>query len=355
MYNLTKRKGRKVQISYDGGKTWKSTGFDTKEQAFLWLSGKHDRKLKEYAKDFFMRTDDRSYTFRKNERGKAVIDITRIQNQRNLDHYILKRFGEYNISEIKAREIDRWLITLKSFRTGKVLSSSTKNAVLSIFSQVLDMAVFDEIVETNEARKVENIAARNSKKKGLISQSELEKIFPENDVELVELYGTRRNALFFLILKDTGFRPGEILALRHEDIGDDGSVYTEFIFDCHTKTIQHRIKTSNSGMKYKVGFLSERAMRFLGAGNGYIFDYTRFTQQKSNRLFKEVVLKVLGRNDLTQYCLRHAFMTNLISKYPRELIMELMGHRQWEACYDDRTPEQVIDNLRMALNRYQVQ
>ena len=86
----------------------------------------------------------------------------------------------------------------------------------------------------------------------------------------------------------------------------------------------------------------------------YIFidNRDKFDIYNINREFKNAVYNVLRRTDLTQYCLRHAFMTNLIGKYPKELIMELMGHTTWEACYDDSDEELRLDNIRKGLEKY---
>ena len=267
---------------------------------------------------------------------------------------VLPRFGDYKLKDIKAREIEAWFISLDSVKMDNHnLSNGTKNCILSTLREVLDDAVKEGLVESNEARKVKSMPKR-TKRKGSLSKQDLDKLFPNDNDELERIYGSRQMAMFFLIFLDTGFRPCEILALRYEQIRPDRTVYTEYMYEQETKKVVHRLKTSSYGKKYKVGVLSERTVNYIGAGQGNIFDLNSMNQIKTYRMFKRVVRNVLGIENVTQYALRHAFMTNLKYKYPKELIMELMGHTQWEECYDDSTPEMIMDNIRKALIRNQV-
>ena len=345
-YRLTKRKGRKVQVSYDNGETWISTGCDTISEAHKYVMGNTSMSLRDYADRFYDRTDKQSYLFTIKARNISLVPSTLYTKRILLSEYILKEFGNWRISDIKAIDIRRWLLPLCSVRNGKPLGASMKNMVLWVFSEVLDYAVEDGVVDSNEAKKVKRIR-KTKTRKGVISADELKIIFPDDDRKLRRIWGD--SALFFLIMRDTGFRPSEVLGLRREDIIGN-YVYTAKMYDEFTKTVEDRIKTTNSGKDYKVGVLSAQTLRFVPEGQ--LFDITDTNRHKMNNIFKSVCLDYLGRDDLTQYCLRHAFMTNLISKYPRELIMELMGHTKWESCYDDRTPEMIIENLNNALTKY---
>jgi len=352
-YKLTKRKGRNVAVSYliDGAWThWKSTGYKTKAEVEQKLRGEICPTFEEYAKDFYTRNDTGSYNYRKKVRKKSVVEDTLYQKRTILDRYLIPKFGEERLDLIKSSEIERWFVKVKGVRFGERLSGSRSNVILSVLREILQYAVMDGIIQTNEAKKVECMNSEPVKRKPMTSE-ELKKMFPDDDNELINIYG-KGFATYFLIFLDTGFRPCEITALRHEDIHGD-SVYTERMYDTYTKEIKHRIKTARTGKKYKVGTLSEMTLRFIGEGEGLIFDIKKVNTKSAWRKFKAVALEMTGRDDVTQYQLRSAFMTNRIDRYPRELIMELMGHTKWEACYDARTPEMIIENLRTALSRCQ--
>ena len=355
-YRLAQRKGRCVQVSYDDGKTWVSTGCRTKTEARYKLGFGSLITLNEYSKDFFIRNDEDSYRYRQCARGKRIDNSYMRTKQYRLENLILPQFGKMKVIDIKARDIEGWFMRLKQ-PDGTQYSNQTKNDVITIFRQVLDNAMLDGVVETNEAKKV-RCYARRTREMGSMSKKELDLLLPEDDDKLIGNFkGNIYLACYFSIFRDTGFRPCEILALRRADIREDLTVYTEWIYDFHNKELAHRIKTSGHGKDYKVGKLSEQSKRLIDrtADTKYIFmdNLDKFDINNLNREFKNAVYKVLRRTDLTQYCMRHAFMTNLIGKYPKELIMELMGHTQWESCYDDRTPEMLLDNLRTALKNYQ--
>lgn len=353
MYKLTQREGRMVQVSYDNGKTWKSTGCRTKAEAERKILKGNVPYLKDYAKDFFQRKDSKSYRRYRQARNMSATENVYRAKQTYLDKYILKRFGNYRLDELNPLEIEEWFLSVKSIKYDNELSPIAKNLLLVAFRQVLDRAVVEGIISNNPARAVKPIA-NNQKKKKPISKEELEIIFPEDDDKLIEIWG-RPYHIYFMIFRDTGFRPSEILALRYSDINEDGSVYTTRSYDHIQKKINDKIKTTNRGKSYKAGFLSKRTINLIGTGSGQIFNVKKIDQSSTGRVFKNVISKYLHRTDISQYILRHAFMTQLIGKYPKELIMELMGHTMWESCYDDRTPDMIIDGLRTALNRYQVQ
>lgn len=354
-YRLTKRAGRNVAVSYfEDGKwsPWKTTGCSSLLEAEEKIKEENILTFRDYAEGFYNRDDQKSWSRRRRIRNKSVTEGTRWQKQEILDKYLIPVFGDLRLVDIKATMIEEWFTTLRGVKSGKELSPIRCNAILTTHREVLKFAVADGHVPCNEAYKIDGMAQR-TKEKAPISHEEILKLFPDDDDKLIEMWG-KDYALYFLIFIDTGFRPCEILALRYEDIRKD-AVYTERIYDPYTEQIQHRIKTSKKGKKYKIGTLSERTLALLGKGTGQIFDTSVMSTRKAWRLFKDKAMMLLGRDDVTQYQLRHCFMTDLMPVYPKELIMELMGHTRWHKCYDDRTPEKIIENLRMALSRYQAQ
>ena len=355
-YRLTQRKGRCVQVSYDDGKTWKSTGCYTKSEARRKLGAGSLDTLGEYAENFFTRTDDDSYRFRTECRGNRLDEHTLKTMQYRLDNIILPVFGKMVVSDITAKDIEYWYTKLKNPKK-QSYSNSAKNSILNVFRKVLDSAVLDGVVVTNVARNIKPFAQRYPKRPAM-SVYELELLIPQDDDQLLKNFAYNPYVTaFYCIFKDTGFRPCEIIALKRTDIRDDGYVYTEYMYDFYTKTIEHRIKTANYGQNYKVGKLSEQTMRILNLiGKAqYIFydNRDKFCCGRIDRYFKRATKKVLGREDLSPYCMRHTFMTNIVNKYPKELTMELMGHTTWEDCYDNRSPELKLDKIRKALSHYQ--
>lgn len=354
-YRITKRKGRNVEVSYrlDGEWTpWKSTGCRTKEEAHMMIRAMKTQTFRDYAKGFYDRTDTESYLYRKGIRNKSVTEGSLEAKKIVLNSYLLPQFGDMKLTDITAKIIEKWITNVDKVRGKGKPCGGRCNGILSVLKEILQFALSDGFIDSNEAMKVDGMADI-PKERLPISRYEVLKLFPEDDSKLISIWG-EDYAKYFLIFLDTGFRPCEILALRYEDI-NNGTVYTEYMFDSHTKKIVHRIKTSKKGKKYKVGTLSERTINLIGKGKGYIFDTAKTTRIGAYHRFIRISKKIIKRTDVTQYQLRHTFMTELKAIYPKDIIMELMGHTKWEKCYDDSTPEQIIQQLRMALNRYQAQ
>lgn len=354
MYKLRKRTGRKVEISYDNG-PWKSTGCDTVQEAEDKLGLGGLEIFGNYARDFYTRRDENSIWYMKNQRGRTAERHTLQTKQKRLETAVMPYFGKKKLVDIKARDIDRWFIRELKQENGLPYAPQTKNDILTVLREILDQAMLDGLVQSNEARKVKTFA-KVIKDKGTLSDKEIDILFPEDDEKLIETFGSVVMACYFRIFLDTGFRPCEIMALRFSDIREDGSVYTEYMFDQHENKVMHKIKTSKTGKRYRVGTLSPQSLRLVSRLQGqYIIldNMPMDTHHYINRTFKRVVKEKLGRTDLTQYRMRHAFASRSSVKYPKEVVMELMGHTTWEATYDLRTPDQIMDTVRTELSRYQ--
>lgn len=362
-YKLIHRKGRNIQIVYDGGKPI-STGCKTDAEVQAWLMKQEesleDVKFGDYAREFYTRTDPNSVQYEDKIRGREYEESYYTDRQRRLELYAIPFFKEIKVKDITPKMIDRWFIGIR-IRDNRLPSSGYRNLLLSNLSIVLDRAVYDEIIDTNPARQVRTMKYKPAKKSEPLTEHELDILFPNDLDSAVKVWGSTRKALFNYIFIDTGFRPSEILGLQWSDVNlESGAVYTDKQVDRNGKKIVHRIKTTNKGKKYKVGVLSQTTISFLKSiesrdSTDYIFwnkEKRLHSRTTSNYTFRKVVKDTLGRTDISQYKLRHAFMTRLIGKVPKELILELMGHTKWEACYDDRTKDQIISQLFTQLKAY---
>lgn len=362
-YKLIHRKGRNIQIVWDGGKPV-STGCKTDAEVQAWLM-KQEKSLKEvtfgdYAREFYTRTDQNSVQYEDKIRGREYEDSYYADRQKRLELYALPFFKEIKVKDITPKMVDKWFLGLKTV-SRRIPSSGYRNLILSNFSMVMDRAVYDEIIENNPVRQVRKMKYKPIRIAKPLTESELEILFPKDIDSAVKVWGSIKKAIFYYVFIDTGFRPSEIMGLQWGDIDlENGAVYTDKQVDRNGKKIIHKIKTTNSGKKYKVGVLSQTTISFLKSiesrgSTEYIFwnqENGLHSKTTSNYTFRKVVKETLGRTDISQYKLRHAFMTRLIGKVPKEIIIELMGHTQWEACYDDRTKEQVIDQLTRKLMAY---
>lgn len=198
-----------------------------------------------------------------------------------------------------------------------------------------------------------------SKQRKLFTEEEYRLMFPLDLNELESIWGTLDYGVLFLILAETGFRPSEACGLSVDSVFlKEKGIITYQSVDMKSRKIVNRIKTTDSGMDYKVAILSDDVCSLIGE---YISkrDGLMFHKQNGDLIncsdLEYVLKKTLSKLNLpidrTPYCFRHTFMTNMAARYPREAVMELMGHTTWESVYDHRTPQTIIEQARRMINK----
>ena len=104
-----------------------------------------------------------------------------------MENYILPKFGKRNLSSLNRVEIENWLVALKSKNTGEALSDQTKNHILYAFRTILREAGREGIIPFNCLSTVEGLAVQ-PKTRDVISQEELQKLFPSDLEALTKIW-----------------------------------------------------------------------------------------------------------------------------------------------------------------------
>ncbi|WP_233066328.1 site-specific integrase, partial [Sphaerochaeta sp. S2] len=259
--------------------------------------------------------------------------------------------------------IDEWFVTMRRAASGKKMASNSKNKVLMCLSYILKEAVNVGLIDSNPCEKVDKIAEESNPRQPF-TEEEMAILFPENDKEAVWVWGNLMWACYFNIMKCTGFRPGEIAGLTRDNYYPAlGGIYTSQSINSFTKEVVKRIKTTDKGMKAKIGLLSDQCCRLLDeyistlpedqdllfkVKTGYVSVFT------SNKHFNSFAQKAgIELNGRTQYCLRHTFQTMIAGEVEKNHVEELMGHTKYRKDYDHRDGKrrlQQLQNLRNRLN-----
>lgn len=220
--------------------------------------------LKEFSTDFFSESDPQGFRLRNEKRNRQYTIHYYNAHQSRLDNYIIPEFGDYLISAINDVMIEDWIITLSSCKNSdEELADDSKNKVLICFRIILQEAVRQRIIAKNPAKDISLITVR-SKSRAPFTDIELFRMFPKEESELLRIWGTRTWAVYFLIMRDTGFRPGEVAALTEQCYNPAlHGLYTERSIDFSTREILERIKTTNKGKSYKVGILTNQTVEQL--------------------------------------------------------------------------------------------
>ena len=309
--------------------------------------------VREFSRGLF--TEDRyGYRVRNEKRNLMFKDGFYLCHQGRLKNYVVPAFGDFLIDSISDIMIEDWFLGLQSVTLKRELSDNAKNKVLATLRIVFEEAQRLRFIKDSPAKKVHMINEIN-KPREPFTLPELGVMFPTDEKELLRIWLTRLWAVYFLIMRDTGFRPGEVVALTKDSyVPQFCGIYTECSADALTRKIQKSIKTTKKGQPYKVGILSKQTKEQL---NKLIFE-TEEDQlfiSVNDKLFRpEIPNKHLRASckragmvigERTQYCLRHSFETNMSGKITGKDMLELMAHTSYHGEYDHRSPQQILEQL----------
>jgi integrase len=225
----------------------------------------------------------------------------------------------------------------------------------------LEEARRQRIIDVNPAAQVKLITEQGNIREPF-TDIEIHKMFPKDEEALLYFWGNRTWAAYFLVMRDTGFRPGEVAGLTKKSISFTlHGVYTEQSVDFRTREIKNRIKTSNKGYNFKVGLLTNQTLeqlqmlideKNLGA-NDLLFTVNKgraIIPDSANKHLKLSMERIgIPLNGRTQYSLRHSFETALAGNVEDKILMQLMAHTEFRKEYDHRKPEDILKQLQPAL------
>ncbi|MDR2431466.1 MAG: site-specific integrase, partial [Candidatus Margulisbacteria bacterium] len=192
-------------------------------------------------------------------------------------------------------------------------------------------------VKYNPVKNVLHFSGVPTKKRGALSAEEIEKIFPENHDQLMSLWKSQLYLTAFLVLKDTGLRPGELRALQWKDWDRDLRFFpiTKAI-EANTRV---KIKSTKTGI-CKPAIVSEFTAQEIdrlknskpaALPEDFIFAHETGKPVSDSILsfhFKEGLRGAgINRTDVTPYWLRHTFNTRMLETLPDKAVRVLMGHR----------------------------
>lgn len=364
-YTLRKASGRNISVEFRHipGKRI-STGTSDMAEAILFAErylqndGKvisHVPTLSEFSKDFFTEKDPHGIRLRDKARNRNFSTNYYEQHQSRLDNYILPKFGNYLIDSINDVMIEDWLLSLKSFRNGTI-SDSTKNKILMCFRIVLKEAKRKGLVSDSAASQVALITPRHQHRKPF-NQSELGVLFPRDNRQLLYIWGGAMWASYFMIMRDTGFRPGEVAGLQKKHyIQKYHGIFTEQSVDFLTGKIKSSIKTTSKGQPYKVGVLTGQTSLILEShlmlldDDDFMFLVNKATQLITPDTGNKHLIGALNRAGIpqegrTQYSFRHAFETDILGNVKEKDMLRLMGHTSYRKEYDHREVENMLEQL----------
>lgn len=358
--NVKSRESIQVMFAHIPGK-WFATGTKDMAKAVLWAENRlHEdthpdqrpMTLKEFAKDFFSESDPQRYRHRLERHGKHYEDSYFFKKQSQLNNYILPAHGSYLLGSLTSNMIDDFFIDLVSFRNGRELSPDTKNKILETYSDVMGEAKRQGLIKDNPCDDVSTIQISSEIKRKHITEDELALFFPEDRKRLMYIWKSLQWAVYFMIMKDTGFRPGEISALTKLNYYPEfHGIFTQSSVSSWTHEVKDSIKTTKKGQPFKSGFLTDQTTAYLEelirrTEGDYIFrlsDGNFIAPNTANKHLRSSAKRAgVDLGERTQYSFRHSFATYYFGRIPELARLLLMGHTQTRTEYLHMTPEQTL-------------
>lgn len=375
IFRLRKREGRCIEVSFiDNKYKWTSlkTNDFSEAEKLAWkmcvqkgTASKIKRKitLEEFSEGFF--DDDSLYIKNKIRFGKESGKESIINHKRNLEKYILPVFGKIYLSDIDSIDIEDFYIDVRSIKNKRQLASGTKMSILNTFDIVMREAVKRKYIETNPIDNVERIKILNAER-DRITKDDMKLLIVNDAPKMIILYGGVEFALYFSVIKDTGFRPSEILGLKWKNIFlDSKTIYTSSSISTQSGRYKESIKTTKSGKQYKTGVMSDLTIELINQmprynnheDNDFVFISYRKVRNE-NRYDWQLIkyrsfitslnnaLKKVGIDKhYTQYSFRHSFQSKIENVIPENLLIELMGHTSHNNTYSHHDPKETAERI----------
>ncbi len=374
-------RGGVVYVVVPGTSGWVSSGKRRKTAAVEWAlhqaSGGFaaDVTLGEYARDFFIPGLCPRVKLIEQSGGKNVRKSW--YNMRQVhEAYILPAWGKTMLAAIQARAFFDWLtgplLTVAKFEgKRRPISASQRNRIHSAMNHIFAQARFDGILDRNPLDAVPRIKDERPPR-GVLTDEEFRKVFPEDLAELDHVWGSRRWAVYFMVLADTGMRPGEALALHWTDWHP---VPRAFIVSKGVDDLGRigPLKTARKGVDRRVGLVGVRTAALLeglrDGDTGLIFPGKRSDSRTGGTMRTMVArdhfLKSLERAGvdraqpgaktlpLSTYSLRHAANTGFRTDFGDEAARLLMGHttEQMTENYDHAGDAELVARALKAVGR----
>ena len=271
--------------------------------------------------------------------------------------YLIPKLGDYDLVELEAVTLQRFvanLITCGNARTGRGLSSSTVNLIITVMQNSLKCAY--------TIGKTAKYVADNVKRPRIIEKS-VECFTAREQVKIEREIAVRGNIKLYgiIICLYTGLRIGELLALRWEDIdfrhnllyvnrtghdGRDGD--GNYVLICNSP------KTASSKrcipLSRKMAKLL-RGVRERSGGEYVISNKSKPVLVRSYQRSFERLLKRLNIPRRGFHALRHTFATRAVEcGMDIKMLSDILGHKS-PAVTLNRYVHSFMDGKRKMMNR----
>lgn len=284
--------------------------------------------LKDFTKEMFLR-DKCPITRQKTIRGYKVAAATLLQKRIILVRHIWPCFGDIRMNQVKEYDLEEWLMDQKEHG----YSSSYVNAFIKTLRQIFSFAKKRRVIHNNPVEEIQ-VYKLITKEKGILTDQEVNRLFNSNETNAHWKNAPRIRTLL-LLAAATGMRLGEIQALHHEQIHENG------IFIDRSWSAIEGLKTTKTG-KSRFMPVAKKLLAQLKTVSendiGLVFhnDKNRHKPLYKKRIYRVFYegLKLIGINkserterNITFHSWRHFANTYLKNAgINKDVIMNAIGH-----------------------------
>lgn len=328
---------------------WHATGQDNEHDALSWARRKRGEILapkailfRDASLGFFAAGSP--WTIRQAQLGRSYSAEYLPQMRGRLDGYLVPAWGSTPISKITRRMVQDWLIELKGQR-GQVIKNSTKNKIIDCLIILYREWADSGLLSASPMEGLGHFSASDETTRDIFTAAELELLFPDDRERLVDIWADQGKQYrqygqmwlsYFIALRDTGCRPGELLALTWGDWRkDDNGFAIRKAVENTTGIIKPQTKTGSR----KPAFLSERGTQelLLWCANSQhalpgdliwsLDGLYPMRTESANKHFTGACLRAgVERGNRTPYCIRHTFATRAFETLSLHDVQILLGH-----------------------------
>ena len=290
-------------------------------------------RVKDYA-DLF---DPSGYwRYKRAEKKKFYTDKSMATRAAVMKNWIVPLWGDCSPKRLTVQIIDRAMMGMASALTRRPLAGATRNRILSVLSELYVHLIEEGKLKINPVRDVVRCNSSPEHPRNALPTEEIKTLFPKDQKELKRIWRTQKYVCAFLILRDTGLRPGELVALKWQDWDSDIKFFPILrAIESGTKGKEKGTKTGTT----KPAILTDQTSTEIEAlrkkvkpkPGDYIFANKYNIPYSNHRLadnFREAVKRAgIDRPDYTPYWLRHTFVTRMLERMNQKTVNQLSGHR----------------------------